>query len=69
MKYIVIELQDNESTVGNQVWAYDSVFDAQAKYHSILAVAATSNVPCHSAVLLNSEGQYIDSKPFKHGQE
>ncbi len=69
MKYIVMELQDNGSTVGNQVWAYDSVNEAQSKYHSVLAVAATSNVPCHSAIIMNSEGQYIDSDAYKHALE
>ena len=68
MKYIVMEIQDNGATVGNQVFAFDSVNDAEAKYHSLLAVAAVSQVPCHSVVMLNSEGMYIKSESYKHGE-
>ena len=69
MKYIVMEIQDNGATVGNQVFAFDSVNDAEAKYHSILAAAAVSQVPCHSCVMLNSEGMMVKEPGcYKHGE-
>ena len=69
MKYIVIELQDLGSQVGNNVFSFDSVNAAEAKYHSLLSIAAVSQVPCHSVVMLNSEGMYIKSESYKHVEE
>ena len=66
MRYVVIELQDLGGQVGNNVFSFDSVNSAEEKYHSLLAIAAVSQVPCHSVVMLNSEGQYIKSESYKH---
>ena len=68
MKYVVVELQDNSSSVANIVTAYDSVNQAEQKYHQVLSAAAVSQVPFHSAVMLNSEGQYIKSEAYDHRQ-
>ena len=68
MKYVVIELQDNGESVANLVNAYDNVYQAEQKYHQVLSAAAVSSVPCHSAVMMNSEGQYIKSEAYKHGE-
>lgn len=51
MKYTVIEMQDG--VVGGNVWTFDTLAEAEAKYHSILAVAAVSSVYKHGAVILN----------------
>lgn len=69
MKYVVIELQENGEQVANLVNAYSSVNQAEEKYHQILSTAAVSQVPCHSAVMLNSEGMYIKSESYKHEVE
>ena len=69
MQYVVIELQDMGSTLANNVFAFNNVYDAEAKYHTLLSVAAKSSVPCHSAVMLNSEGMYVKSEAYKHGNE
>ena len=66
MKYVVIELQDMGSQVANLVTAYESVNQAEQKYHQTLAAAAVSDIPCHSAVMVNSEGGFIKSECFKH---
>lgn len=67
MKYLVIEIQQNQDgTVGNNVWAFDSVNDAEAKYHAVLSACAVSNVACHSCDMINSEGLFIKSECFKH---
>ena len=68
MKYVVIELQDNGSSVANLVTAFDDVYQAEQKYHQVLAAAAVSSLPCHSAVMVNSEGMYIKSESYKHGE-
>lgn len=68
MKFIVIELQTNQNgTVANLVFDYDNRNEAEAKYHSILAVAAISNVPTHAAVMLTSDGGYIAAQAYEHG--
>lgn len=67
MKYIVIELQKMDNgTVGNIVTAYDSQIEAESKYHQILAAAAISNLPTHSAIIINQCGDLIDSKCYEH---
>lgn len=66
MKYIVIEIQDNETTVGNQVFAFDSVNQAEEKYHTLLATASVSPVPIHSAVMLRSDGSFVKSECYDH---
>lgn len=66
MKYVIVELQDMESQVANLVTAYESVNQAEQKYHQVLSAAAVSQVPVHSAIMLNSEGQYIKSEAYDH---
>ena len=67
MKYIVIEIQTNQDgTVGNIVWDYDSRYEAESKYHSILASAALSSLPCHTAVLVQSDGMLLTADHYDH---
>lgn len=67
MKYIVIELQTNaDSTVGNIVNTYSSREEADARYHTILAAAAISEVPVHAAVLMTSNGNALRNECYRH---
>ena len=61
MKYIVIEIQKaaNGTVSIPPLNTYDSLFDAMSRYHTILATAAVSDVPVHTAVVLNELGQQI----------
>ena len=72
MKYIVIEIQKaSDGSIGvPPINTYDSFFDAISRYHTILAAAAVSNVPVHTAVVLNQVGQQIamDSYNKSDGQ-
>ena len=66
--YIVIELQKAaDGNVANIVTSYNSLAEAESKYHSILASAAISELPIHSAVIVSEEGFAVESKCFKHG--
>lgn len=67
-KYIVMEIQKfaDGSIATPPIATYDSFFDAASRYHSILAVAAVSEVPVHSAVILNDVGQEIRYDTFNH---
>lgn len=67
MKYIVIELQKNaEGVVSNIVTSHDTLPEAESKYHSILAGAAVSEVPVHSAIIVSEEGFPVAHKCYKH---
>lgn len=67
MKYIVVELQKNaDGTVGNSVFAFDTLAEAEAKYHLVLSYAAVSTLPVHSAILISEEGFPVMYKCYKH---
>lgn len=67
MKYIVIELQkDTTGTVGNLVSSYDNLAEAESKYYSILAAAAVSDIPVHSAIIVSEEGFPVKHQCYKH---
>jgi hypothetical protein len=70
MKYIVIELQVGANgAVANIVTAHDSRFEAESKYHAVLASAAVSTVPKHSAVVMDDEGAVLGSQTYRHETE
>lgn len=65
--YIVIELQkDTKGVVSNIVTSFDTLAEAESKYYSILADAAISSVPVHSAVLVSEEGFPVKHQCYKH---
>lgn len=66
--FLVMEIQKG-STVSNLVYSYETRNEAENKYHTILASAAVSNVPRHSAVLLTDEGEYVKHECFVHEEE
>ena len=63
--YIVMEIQKS-NTVATIVSTYETRNEAENKYHTILAYAAISNIPKHSAVLFTEEGDYIKHECFEH---
>jgi len=63
--YIVIEIQTNDAgKVASIVTAYDDYWTAQQKYHSILAAAAVSALPLHTAVILTPYGDTISKQAY-----
>ena len=66
--FIVSELQTTESTaVLNFVFA--DRLQAEQKFHEVLAYAAVSPSPVHSAVMLTEEGVLIKRESYTHGAE
>ena len=64
--YIVIELQKNaEGVVSNIVTDHPSMADAEHKYYTILASAAISSVPIHSAIIVSEEGFPVKHQCYK----
>ena len=68
MKYLVIEIQKAaDGTIAvPPINTYDNLFDALSRYHTILASAAISQVPVHTACVLNEVGQEIRLDSFNH---
>ena len=65
--YIVIELQKNaEGAVSNIVTAFENLAEAESKYYTILAAAAISKVPVHSAIIVSEEGFPVKHQCYKH---
>lgn len=65
--YIVIEIQTNANgTVGTLVNAYEARDQAESKFHTILAAAAISTLPCHAAVLLTEQGLILSNGYYEH---
>lgn len=68
--YVVIELQTNEDgTLGNLVYKYDTLREAENKYHLIMASAALSNLPAHAAVILSNIGQLLATDYYTNDEE
>ena len=65
--FIVIELQkDTKGVVSNIVTSFDTLAEAESKYYSILASAAISKVPVHSAIIVSEEGFPVKHQCYKH---
>ena len=70
MKYLVTEVQTwDTGAVATPTYSYDTMNEAVAKYHSILAAAAVSSLPMHAALLFTNEGEPIRYESFKHETE
>lgn len=67
MKYIVIELQKSaEGHVSNIVTEHATLAEAESKFYSILAYAAISEIPVHSAIIVSEEGFPVKHNCYKH---
>lgn len=66
LQYIVIEIQTLGETISTLNFQFDTLFEAEAKYHSILAAAAVSALPMHSAALLTNAGTLVKSEYYDH---
>lgn len=65
MKYIVLEIQVSD-TIGMLTYAFDTENEALGKFHSILAAAAASNLPCHTAMIVTGDGMLMRTECIKH---
>lgn len=66
--FIVIELQKNaEGVVSNIVTAFGTQAEAESHYHTVLAAAAISELPVHSAIIVSEEAFPIMRQCYKHG--
>ena len=66
-KYVVIEMQTNaDGTVAVLTDSFPTIEAAYNKYYTVLAYAAVSTLPCHSAALMTNKGMLWESKYFEH---
>lgn len=70
MKYLVIELQTAaDSSVANIVTTFDTLPEAESKFHTILSFAAVSDIPMHTALILTPDGRVHKTQSYRHETE
>lgn len=62
--FLVIEIQKSESGLAALCTQHDTLREAQSKYHQVLAYAAVSGLPRHSAAILNEAGANICNESY-----
>ncbi len=67
--FYVIEIQTTEQAGSVIPFTFTNRDAAEAKYHSLLAVAATSLVPKHGAMLFNDNAFVLKAEVYDHEQE
>lgn len=69
--YRVLELQTNNENVTAMIDHGDEVERnaAESKLHAVAQYAALSQVPIHTVVILNAEGEKIKKEVYKHQQQ
>lgn len=66
-KYIVTEIQTAlDGNVATIVNAYDALNLAEARFHTILAAAAVSNLAKHAAIMFSEEGLPLRYECYNH---
>lgn len=67
--YYIIEIQQyKDGTYGHLVHWAETRNQGESKYHEVLAAAAVSDLPSHSATLLDGEGNINMCCCYKHPQ-
>ena len=70
MKYIIVEIQTlSDNNVAHLTFQMDSESTAEQKYHTCLAAAAVSGLPCHAVTMLDAEGRMIKREMYKTNSE
>lgn len=68
MHYIVLEIQKTDK-IAMLSTSYDDRNAAESKFHAVLAAAAISKVPLHSAVIMTETGKVLNSETYSHEEE
>ena len=66
--YRVLELQTNSENVTAMIDHGDKIDrnEAESKLHAVAQFAAISEIPIHTVVILNAEGEKIKKEVYKH---
>ena len=72
-QYYIVEIQQYANGEYGHIvhWAFDANADkarlkGEAKFHEVLAAAAVSELPTHSAIMFSTEGFPIMHQCYKH---
>lgn len=75
-QFYIVEIQQYANGEYGHIvhFAYDESatkarLKAESKYHEVLAAAAVSELPTHSAILFNSEGFPLANYSYSHREE
>lgn len=78
MGFAVVELQTAaDGSIASLIYGFADITkseaenraDAEAKYHTVLAYAAKSGLPCHAAVIMRNDGTVLNKQAYKHEEE
>lgn len=66
--YLVLEIQKmDDATEAHLLTSHSDLLTAEQKYHTVLASAAVSSVPVHSAVILSDTGRTVKGpESYRH---
>lgn len=63
-----MEIQTNASgEVATLINQYDNINNAESKFHQILTSASVSNVPVHTALIMDEKGVTYRAEYYDHG--
>ena len=65
----VIEIQKSGETATPNVQLFEDDALAKSRYHELLSIAAVSDVPEHSVILVSEEGNYLFHEKYVHEGE
>lgn len=70
MTYVIVEIQTHANgSVGHLTYQLGEKNGAEEKYHTCLAAAAVSALPCHAVAMLDEQGRLIKREMYKHDTE
>ena len=66
--FIVLEIQEqtNGSTPNTITYTAETIDEAKSKFHYVLHYAAVSELYRHGAVLMQTDGKYLERESFQH---
>ncbi len=67
--FFIIEIQGYGDSFAQLVTQKSSRNEAEADYYRVLSAAAISNVPIHTAVMIDHTGHLYYAKQYEHGTD
>lgn len=67
--FLVLEIQKTGNQIAHILTSHETRQEAESKWHTVLAAAAVSSVPQHSATLLDDRGYTLAVQCYEHPVE
>ncbi len=69
-RFVVVEIQVyHDGTISHLATSHSDRGEAYQKYHTVLAAAAVSDLPCHSAVIVDASGTLLERGMFERPEK